>query len=63
MLNIAQYISYGLGGYVLIGLVFALYFVTRGVRNEAIAGKSLILRILLLPGAVLLWPVLLKARS
>ena len=63
MLNIAQYISYGLGAYVLIGLLFALYFVTHGVRNEAIAGKNLILRMMLLPGAVLLWPFLLKARS
>ena len=63
MLNIAQYISYGLGGYVLIGLLFAIYFVTRGVRNEAIAGKSLILRTMLIPGALLLWPFLLKAKS
>lgn len=63
MLNIAQYISYGLGGYVLIGLLFAIYFVTRGVRNEAIAGKSLILRMMLIPGALLLWPFLLKAKS
>ena len=63
MLNIAQYISYGLGGYVLIGLLFAIYFVTRGVRNEAITGKSLILRTMLIPGALLLWPFLLKAKS
>ena len=63
MLNTAQYISYGLGGYVLIGLLFSLYFVTRGVRNEAIAGKSLILRMMLIPGAMLLWPFLLKAKS
>ena len=63
MLNIAQYISYGIGIYALIGLLFGLYFITRGLRNEAIAGKGIILRIMLLPGAVLLWPFLLKARS
>ena len=63
MLNIAQYISYALGGYVLIGLLFALYFVTRGVRNEPITGKSLRLRLMLIPGALLLWPFLLKAKS
>lgn len=63
MLNVAQYISYGLGGYVLIGLLFAVYFVTRGVKNEPIAGKSLILRMMLIPGAMLLWPFLLKAKS
>ena len=63
MLNIPQFISYGLGVYVLIGLLFAIYFVTRGVRNEPIAGKSLILRMMLVPGALLLWPFLLKAKS
>ena len=63
MLNIAQYISYGIGIYALIGLLFGLYFITRGLRNEAIAGKGIILRIMLLPGAVLLWPFFLKARS
>lgn len=63
MLNIAQYISYGLGVYALIGLLFGLYFVTRGIRNESIAGKGIILRLMLLPGALLLWPFLLKAKS
>jgi hypothetical protein len=63
MLNIALIISYGLGVYVLIGLLFGLYFITRGIRHEAIAGKGIILRLLLLPGALLLWPLLLKARS
>ena len=33
MLQIAQYISYGLGLYALIGLLFGLYFITRGLRN------------------------------
>ena len=63
MLKIAQFISYGIGVYAFIGLLFGLYFITRGLRNEAIAGKGIILRIMLLPGAVLLWPFLLKARS
>lgn len=63
MLNIAQFISYGLVAYVLIGFLFALYFVTRRVRNEVVVGKSFILRMMLLPGAVLLWPFLLKTKS
>ena len=63
MLNIAQYISYGIGVYALIGLLFGLYFITRGLRNEAIGGRGVILRIMLFPGALLLWPFLLKARS
>ena len=63
MLNTAQYISYGLGAYVLIGVLFGLYFITRGLRNEAIAGKGIILRLMLLPGAILIWPLLLRQKS
>lgn len=62
MLKIAQYISYGLGLYALIGLLFGLYFITRGLRNEAIAGRGIRLRLMILPGALLLWPFLLKAK-
>ena len=62
MLQIAQYISYGLGLYVLIGLLFGLYFITRGLRNESIAGRGIRLRLMILPGALLLWPFLLKAK-
>lgn len=62
MLNMAQYISYGLGLYASIGILFGVYFVTRGLARESIAGKGVILRLLLLPGAVFLWPFLLKAR-
>ena len=61
MLQIAQYISYGLGLYVLIGFFFGLYFVTRGVRHEPIAGKGIGLRLMLLPAALLLWPFLIRA--
>ncbi len=62
MLQITQYISYGLGLYALIGLLFGLYFITRGLRGEAIAGKGIRLRLMILPGALLLWPFLLKAK-
>ncbi len=63
MLNIAQYISYGLGIYILIGLLFGLYFITLGLRNEAIAGRGIILRFMLLPGAILIWPLLLLGKK
>ena len=63
MLQMAQYISYGLGGYILIGIIFSLYFITRGIRNESIGGKGIILRLLLIPGAALLWPILLGSKS
>ena len=49
MLQTAQYISYGLGVYILIGILFSLYFITRGIRNESIGGKGIILRLLLTP--------------
>ena len=63
MLQMAQYISYGLGGYILIGIIFSLYFITRGIRNESLGGKGIILRLLLIPGAALLWPILLGSKS
>ena len=63
MLQTAQYISYGLGVYILIGILFSLYFITRGIRNESIGGKGIILRLLLIPGAALLWPILLRSKS
>ena len=63
MLQTAQYISYGIGIYMVIGLVFGLYYVTIGVCREPIAGKGIILRVMLLPAAALLWPYLLKTRS
>ena len=63
MLQTAQYISYGLGVYILIGILFSLYFITRGIRNESIGGKGIILRLLLIPGAALLWPFLLRPKQ
>jgi len=63
MLQMAQYISYGLGGYILIGIIFSLYFITRGIRNESLGGRGILLRLLLIPGAALLWPILLGSKS
>lgn len=63
MLKAAELISYGMAIYVLIGLVFGLYFVTRGVRNEPIDGAAPVLRLMLLPGAALIWPLLLRGRK
>lgn len=40
MLQITQYISYGLGLYALIGLLFGLYFITRGLRVSPLLGKE-----------------------
>lgn len=63
MLQIAEFISYAIGAYLLIGFLFGLYFITRGVRNEPIEGKAPILRLMLLPGAMLIWPLLVQGKS
>lgn len=63
MLKFAEYLSFGLGVYVLIGLVFGLYFIIWGIRREPIAGKGVLLRFMLLPGAILVWPLLLRKKD
>lgn len=63
MLIVATAITYGLGIYFLFGLFFGLYFITWGVRNDPIEGKALVLRLMLLPAAILIWPLLIGKRS
>lgn len=48
--------------YLLVGLLFALWFVFKGVQklDSGMDGAKWNLRLLLLPGAVLLWPVLIR---
>ncbi|CAN5885565.1 hypothetical protein BH11PSE8_BH11PSE8_19140 [soil metagenome] len=50
-----------LGGYGLVGGLFALAFVARGVSrlDPAAHGMPLPARLLLMPGAALLWPLML----
>ncbi|MEM9065644.1 MAG: hypothetical protein AAGB51_09170 [Planctomycetota bacterium] len=47
--------------YIAIGVVFALAFVTKGIAviDEVARSAPLRVRILLLPGSVALWPILL----
>jgi len=51
-----------LGVYAAIGILFAIVFVTIGVsRVDSVAKNSTIgFRLIVLPGAALLWPLLLK---
>jgi len=51
-----------LGVYVLIGLLFAIYFFLKGARqlDGLIADSSWKVRLLLVPGAIGLWPILLR---
>jgi hypothetical protein len=57
----AQAIVSGLAGYLVIGLAFALAFVTRGVAAIDPAARSMprLARLLIMPGAVALWPLML----
>ena len=48
--------------YLLIGLIFAIIFVLRGAVkiDPNVQGTSFLFRLMLIPGATLLWPVMLK---
>ena len=50
-----------LAGYLVLGLAFALAFVTRGVAaiDPAARGMPRLARLLIVPGAAALWPLLL----
>jgi hypothetical protein len=58
---VAGMVGVVLGGYGLVGLVFALAFVARGAArlDPAAHGMPLPARLLLIPGAALLWPLML----
>ncbi len=55
-------IAYGIGAYLALGLAFALWFAVAGNRRmlPALKGAGFWLRLLMLPGSVLLWPLLLQ---
>lgn len=57
MLQIATIISFLIMAYLGLGLLYALWFVTRTTKDAPIAG--LLTRLMLIPGALLLWPLLM----
>ena len=59
--EMAEAIAGGLTGYLVLGLAFALVFVLRGVAtiDPAARGMPLAARLLIVPGAAVLWPLLL----
>ena len=61
-LELAQVIATVLEGYALAGLVFALVFLPRGALrvDPHLAGAPWTVRLLILPGVVVLWPVLAR---
>lgn len=60
-MNIVQVILLLSAGYALIGLLFAVVFVSRGITtvDPAAKGSSVLFRALIIPGAAALWPVML----
>jgi hypothetical protein len=60
MVAFASLLTIALGLYVLVGLLFAVPFVLRGVhRIDPVARESTLgFRLIILPGAVALWPLL-----
>jgi len=58
----AGFIQIIVGSYALIGVMFAIAFVTAGVArvDPAAHGAPIGFRILIFPGAAALWPVLLR---
>jgi len=48
--------------YLALGLVFAIAFITRGIAkvDEGTRGATFGFRIIILPGVVILWPILLR---
>jgi hypothetical protein len=66
MLNLIAWILVSVAGvYAAIGLVFALFFVTRGVTriDPTAIGGSTGFRILILPGVVAFWPLLMRRQQ
>ena len=51
-----------LGIYFLIGILFAIAFVTKGIKtvDPSTVGASLIFKMMVFPGSIGLWPVLLR---
>ena len=51
-----------LGIYLAFGLLFAIYFAVSGVvkLDKAARGTSIFFRVLIVPGAMALWPYLLR---
>ena len=60
--SVAVALVRGLGLYLGLGLVFALAFVARGLErvDAAARGATLGFRLILLPAAAALWPLLLR---
>ena len=61
METIAAWLTFGAGIYLAVGMMFGLWFIAAGVKqiDPATIGAGLGFRLLILPGAAALWPMLL----
>jgi len=57
----AELLVMGLGLYFLVGIIFAILFVSFGVQKIDPAARSMVIRarLIILPGTMLLWPFML----
>jgi hypothetical protein len=60
--SLVELLAAGVGAYASAGLLFALAFVTRGVAriDGQAQGTGIFFRLIIVPGTVALWPLLLK---
>ena len=61
-IELAQWLLLAFSAYALVGVVFAIAFVSFGLRaiDPGAQHPSLALRLLLLPGSAAFWPILLR---
>ncbi len=61
-MNLVEILVYLFFLYLLIGLLFGLWFVFKGVHkvDRGMASAKWSMRLLLLPGSIGLWPVMLR---
>ena len=61
-MTIVTILFYLAGLYLLCGFIFALFFVTKGVErvDEGAHGASIGFRIIIIPGTMAFWPLLLR---
>ena len=59
---VIQIIISVVGAYLLCGVLFAIPFVTKGVTtiDQGVQGTKLGFRIIILPGSIVFWPLLLS---
>lgn len=60
IMNLIELILLVLGIYLLLGLIFGLFFLVKGIHkiDETASDASLGFKLIILPGITLLWPIM-----